>query len=95
ADLSALWNVEPPAAHAPSVAVSMMPSIGAVYGLVVPELLRLLQEPLTAKELATAADLTKSQADVWLKRLVSEGRVQKTKAKYRATNLPNQQPSLF
>lgn len=41
--------------------------------------IRVVGEPKTAAEVAAELDVTMPQAEVWLKRLVEEGRLEKTK----------------
>lgn len=95
-DLSALWTQEHRLPVQPSFApLSSVPQSADLYAVVAPELLRLLQQPLTAKQLAETAGLTKSQADAWLKRLLDEGRIEKVKATFRAVGRSHEQPALF
>lgn len=95
ADLSVLWTADAPVARLQSAPLSTMPNIEDVYGLVAPALLRLLQRPMSAKQFAAAAGLTKSQADVWLARLVVEGRIEKVKSSFQVSIGSREQTALF
>ncbi len=104
ADLAELWKFDMPAPRSsrPSVPsllpLSPIPQDGDVYSFVAPMLLRLLLVPVNAKQFAAAAGITKSQADAWLARLVTEGRVEKINTTYRAVTEATQssdQPTLF
>jgi predicted Rossmann fold nucleotide-binding protein DprA/Smf involved in DNA uptake len=83
-DFDALWRDESDTVqHAvePDVPSPSSPEAD-VYPVALPVMLTALRVPMTAKQFAALAVLTKSQADAWLARLVSEGRVKKTKTQY-------------
>jgi predicted Rossmann fold nucleotide-binding protein DprA/Smf involved in DNA uptake len=69
-----------------------------IFAAVAPMLLEVLREPATAKEVVERTGLSKQMIDRWLKRLVAEQRVMKSKTRYQAADLEhpvNAQPSLF
>lgn len=95
-DLALLLRDRPQSApQIPMVAISPAPARGDLYAIVAAELLRMLQSPISAKELAQNAGLTKSQTDAWLARLIDEGRVEKIKTKFRAVQPQHEQATLF
>lgn len=66
-----------------------------LFAFVAPELIRRLQKPMKVKEFAASIGLVQSQADAWLKRLLAEGHVTKTKSTYRAAKRSSDNPTLF
>jgi hypothetical protein len=66
-----------------------------LFAFVAPELIRRLQRPMKVKEFAASSGLVQSQADAWLKRLLAEGHVMKTKSTYRAVKRSSDNPTLF
>ncbi len=95
-DLSELWRATapaPPASPAPSAAPA--PATEDVFASVAPALVRILHQPMTAKEFAAVTGLVKSQADAWLKRLVADGRARKVKTTYSAASAAGDHPTLF
>ena len=69
-----------------------------IFSVVALLLLRMLHEPMTAKEVVDLTKLPKTLVDNWLKRLVVEQRVTKVKTRFQSSNMQdsiNDQPSLF
>ena len=67
------------------LAASVAPRVD-IYEIVVPELLRHLREPITKSHFAASARLLQAQADAWLRRLLSEGHIDKAKTLYRSAH---------
>jgi predicted Rossmann fold nucleotide-binding protein DprA/Smf involved in DNA uptake len=65
------------------------------FAFVAPKLIRRLQKPMKVKEFAASVGIVQSQADAWLKRLLAEGLVTKTKSTYRAEERRSDHPKLF
>lgn len=69
-----------------------------IFSAVAVLLLRMLREPMTAKEVVDLTKLPKALIDNWLKRLVAERHVTKVKTRFQTLNTRdsiNDQPSLF
>jgi predicted Rossmann fold nucleotide-binding protein DprA/Smf involved in DNA uptake len=82
----------------PEERAKVVPISEEIYAAVAPMLLRLLREPLTAKELVERTEMPKILVARWLKRLVDERRATKAKTRYQAADLVHarsEQPSLF
>lgn len=74
---------------------SSMRTVGDAYSLIVPALLALFDEPRTATQVAEELNIVKKQADVWLSRLVSDGKLVKQGSKFRRVQTIETQPTLF
>jgi predicted Rossmann fold nucleotide-binding protein DprA/Smf involved in DNA uptake len=93
--LNELWSGDIASAATPPAAAPSLLQAEDAFSLVAPLLLQLLRDPLSAQQLAKAAGLTKSQAEIWMKRLLVEGRIERLKTKYHVIQAKQEQPNLF